>query len=697
MALQNVVHQLFIDGAWTSYKAFEAEQTEVQIGPDDESGTEPSKATFSWDNDDLKFDPYNPTSPLYGKIGQSTPARVLCDGIVLSQVEADTWDPDRTEEHTPGSGRGRSACAFQGQGLLSRLGQWTDTIADAMQRQVLSYASLIGFWTLQGGNTDTTRLTESSGRATPGTITGAVTMAGDNGPAGGDKCIELGTNAQLSGRFAFSTAPGWQTVFHVKLPAVPGSAVYGTLYRVRLSNGDTIVWQIDSTTYRILVTAADGTALMSSVIGRGAVDVTTYIRHRLKATISGGTVTLEFAWYQQDGAFIVGGTGTYARTAVGSLLTWDALQMGHSLGAGYCQVYAVTDTTLDLTGSFPAVASFNGYFRERAGRRWLRLMGEQGLTAYLDGAADDTVEMGRQRPGVFVDLIDEIMRTDDAVVYDEPNDIALTMRTRIALLDQTVQLSLNRTDCKAPLKRLADKSGLVNYVTVHNFDDTASTDVDTTSPLSISPPPAGMGLIKKTVEVNQANSDQALDDRAAWELNKGITDKPRYKTIIVNLTEAGAPLIAACNVLRPGDLVELTGAEYDVVRLHIMKFVHVIGAKARTATLTCRQADAWSPGLYDDAAAMYDVAFQTTTGTLTTTAFTVATVTPVAGTTDTWSTTAVPYDIMITGERMTVTVASAPASGAQNLTVTRSVNGVVKTHAVGESISLAAPIRYVYG
>lgn len=697
MAIQAALHQLFVSGAWTSYKAFAAASTEVEIGPDDESGTEPNKATFAFDNDDLRFDPYNPTSPLYGLIGQSTPARVSVGGIVLSQVEADTFDPDRTEEHVPGTGQGLASCNFQGQGLLSRLGLWTDTISDPMQRRVLSYSSLLGFWTLQGGNSDTTRLTESSGKATPGTITGSVTMAGDDGPAGGDKCILFGTGAAISGKFAFSTAPGWQAVFHAKLPAVPGSATYGTLLRLRLSTGDTMVWQVNDTTYRILVSASDGTTRHSGVVGRGSVDVTQWMRMRFKLTISAGTVTIEYSWYQQDAAVIVGGSGTYAASAVGSLLTWDANQMGYSNGAAYCQVFAVTDTTLSLDGGLPEIQSFNGYLNERSGARWLRLMGEQGLTAYIDGSAVDTIAMGRQKPGVFVDLIEECLRTDGGVVYDEPNDIALTMRTRVALYGQAVQAALLRTDCKAPLKRLADKSGLFNYVTVHNFNDTSSVKFDTTSALSTSPPPAGMGVVKKTIEVNMANSDQLLDDRAAWELNKGTTDLPRYRTIILNLTAAAAPLLTAASVLRPGDLLTLTGAEYDVVRLFLVKVVHKVDAAERTATLTCRQADNWYIGAYDDAAAMYDVAQQTTTASATTTATTIATVTPVAGTVDTWSTTAVPYDIMITGERMTVTAASAPASGAQNLTVTRSVNGVVKAHAAGEKISLAAPIHYMYG
>ena len=49
---------------------------------------------------------------------------------------------------------------------------------------------------------------------------------------------------------------------------------------------------------------------------------------------------------------------------------------------------------------------------------------------------------------------------------------------------------------------------------------------------------------------------------------------------------------------------------------------------------------------------------------------------------------------MIGGERMTLTACTSPSgvSLAQNMTVTRSVNGVVKTHTTGAEIHLAEPV-----
>jgi hypothetical protein len=69
--------------------------------------------------------------------------------------------------------------------------------------------------------------------------------------------------------------------------------------------------------------------------------------------------------------------------------------------------------------------------------------------------------------------------------------------------------------------------------------------------------------------------------------------------------------------------------------------------------------------------------------------------TEVGYTGDTWVTTAdnpdaFPFDILIGGEQMTVTAATS-----STLTVTRSVNGVVKSHDTGAAISPYRPGRFM--
>jgi hypothetical protein len=70
------------------------------------------------------------------------------------------------------------------------------------------------------------------------------------------------------------------------------------------------------------------------------------------------------------------------------------------------------------------------------------------------------------------------------------------------------------------------------------------------------------------------------------------------------------------------------------------------------------------------------------------------------GADDIWSTTSLPYPIMVSGEKMTVTACTAAAlvSGnwQQTLTVTRSVNGIVKAQLVGTAVNVFAPYREVW-
>jgi hypothetical protein len=61
-----------------------------------------------------------------------------------------------------------------------------------------------------------------------------------------------------------------------------------------------------------------------------------------------------------------------------------------------------------------------------------------------------------------------------------------------------------------------------------------------------------------------------------------------------------------------------------------------------------------------------------------------------------WTTDAaeMPFDVDIGGERVTVTNIGAPSGSDQAVTVSRSVNGVVKAHDAGTPVRLWNPARY---
>lgn len=689
--------QLLISGAFTDKTAFVAEGIEVQVGPDVETGTRQNKITLTWDNSDLSIDPSNVLSPLYGLIGLNTQCKLKVGGTTLCVAEAVKWAPDRTLGHTVSPARGRSQTDFGAEGVLRRLGKWTDPLRSPVFRQIASYdpTKLVGYWPAEGPGTN---LPNAISGGFTGKVVGTATWAGNNGAAGSDKVIQLGADGAMSASFIRSSGAGWQVSFMAQLGSLPGSATYVTFFSWRTSTGITYQFQCSNLAFQLVGTRDDGTVVVTlpSTWGAG-VSPDKWVRYRVRATVSGSTVTLEPSWYPQDGSVIYGVTGTFSGTSTGTLANWSIDSTTATSGTAYGHILGTTDTALDLVASYAAVASLNGYAGEKAADRYTRLCTEEGITGALLGAASTTIAMGQQKPGLFLDLLEECARTDRAILYDDPTVIGLMFRTRSNRYGQTSKLDLtygNGAHVQA-LKKIIDDVGVVNHVTVSNTSGADVTRILSSGPYSVQPPPAGIGRVKGTVDVNQLD-DNALDDRAEFELNLLSQGRPRYTGVTVDLL-ANPGLIAACNSIRPGDLITLAGVEPDPVPLHVISYVHRVEHTERKYVMECVPGELWKTGAYDTTSAgnVYGVA-STTLATLTGTAGT-SLVVNVPDPLESWSLTATGYSLVIEGERVTVTGAfGAVTAGQQTATVTRSVNGVVRTHTAGAAVLVYDQARYAY-
>lgn len=691
----SLLAQLLVDGVYTSYKQLEASGTTVVIGPDVDMQLRPNIANWTWDNASLDLDPSNPQSALYGKIGRNTACRLRLGSTPLTVFagEATDWEPDETLGAT--ASRGLRQVDFSAAGVASRVGKWTDPIDSAMLRKQASIPGLIGYWPGEGGGSDTVQLSEQSGvfGAAPGSVSGTIDFGGDPGPGGGDTALKIGTGGALAARFARVTTSGWQAVFHAKLPAVPSSGTYLEMFGCNLSNGNRVQWMVNNNSYLIQVIDPFGAVKGSYAATPVGVDPTNWVRYRIKATFSGGTVTIEPAWYAQDAPVIYGVTFTYADSGTGALLNWQVSDNTWTDGAAYGHIFATSNTAVDLTDT-TYVASFNGYLGEFADDRIARLGGEQGLSISLVGAASSTARMGRQKPDTLINLFEECRVTDGGVLYDSPTFGNITYRIRAAMLNQTPALTLTKgTTAASPLKPVVGDKLIVNDVTVKNRSGESAHVVVTSGSMSVADAPAGVGRYRKSLDVNLSNA-LLLADRGTWETNVGTTDRRWYKTITVDLL-SNPSLINTLIGLQPGQLISLVGAEFDTVGLIFLSAEWTIQNFPVKVVLTCVPADAYTVGVYDATTSRKDSTFATTASSATTTATTIAATNPVLA--DCWSTTATPYPIKVTGEVMTVTAATAPAGTGpftQILTVTRSVNGVVKTHAANEPIRLATPVHY---
>jgi hypothetical protein len=166
--------------------------------------------------------------------------------------------------------------------------------------------------------------------------------------------------------------------------------------------------------------------------------------------------------------------------------------------------------------------------------------------------------------------------------------------------------------------------------------------------------------------------------------------------VTVNLQAAGmnATLRAAIKVADVGSLFTITGMSkafiYDTVNLIIVGYTETIDPFIHQITFNCMPAEPFTVAVYDTS--RYDADGSTLTSNIT------ATQTSLSATksgTTLWTTdgTQMPFDVLIGGERMRVTNVTSSTS-PQTLTVTRSINGVVKAQTTGTEIVLWDTPRY---
>lgn len=701
MSTHNVLPQLFHSGLWNfiTDDVLEAEGITVQHGYSDEGTVRPAKLTWTLNNASDAYRPTNPASPLFGKIGRNTGCAVSVDGSVRGTFEASSYAPDQSPEFTVGPpARGRRWIAMEAEGVLRRIGQWTEPLRSPMYRQTTKWSptTLRGYWPLEDARL-ATQLTNAYGKGRPGTTSGTVTFQAGPGPGGSDQVMSLADSARLSGRFAsMSQSAGWQLSMAFKLATLPG-ATPTPLIQWRTSNGYLWSWEVSSTNYRVLVTnTTTGVVLKDTAFsfGTGA-GPTSWIQLRMKVTVAGGTVTIEPAWYPEGAGFLYGVTDSFAGTA-GALEDWTITGAPALTDALYGHVFGLTTGADDLL-SYAGTRAFDGYRGERAGERFLRLCGELGLYAEMKGTTAQTIKMGPQPIETFLGLIEEISRTEDALIFDLIGAVGLGMRTRADRLNQTPAMILSfPNDIHPPMLEVVDDLNVGNQVTVRQRDGAESTSqLEDGSALSISAPPDGIGLYKRTVDVN-VQSESLLSELSDWWLSRSTVAGSRYPSIVIDLDD-NTGFTAAINAIEIGDQVIVNGREPDLLRLLIIGWSETVRRTRRIVTFVCVPAQPFVSGNWDGVVRRWDSASTTLAASATAAAPTLALTTTNGG--DTWSTTP-GYDLLVAGERVTVTAMTAPAGAGpytQTATVTRAVNGIVKAQTAGAQVHVFDPGRWAPG
>ena len=385
-------------------------------------------------------------------------------------------------------------------------------------------------------------------------------------------------------------------------------------------------------------------------------------------------------------------SGTLSSQTVGRVGTVVVSPAGGvaAITIGHVSVQATVTSLFDLG---PQLAGWQG---ETAGRRIERLCREEGVAFRARGDLDDSTLLGVQGRSDLLTLIREAADADSGRLFEPTDTVGLGYRTRTSMYNQAPALAAPYAALGEPLAPLDDDRLTKNDITATRNGGSSARAVLEDGPLSVLPPPSGVGRYEDPVSLN-VRHDLDLFDQAAWRLALGTVDEARFPQIginyAVNAFADDQDLTTDALDLDAGDRITIDDLPSwlppETISQIALGFSEQIGGKHHTATINCSPERPYQVGVYGSS--RYGPHSTVTNEALDATETGVDITTPTG---PLWDNTTSGYDIVIGGERMTVTAVGSPTGVNQTLTVVRSVNGVVKTHAAGAQVAMAEPAVY---
>lgn len=590
--------------------------------------------------------------------------------------------------------------------ILQRLQQGQKALQSPIFRNLTQYAPT-GYWPLEDGSTDGTAFSSYAGTASqltdanfgndpslPGTA-GVLTFNDDSG------------YAQAMSNVVPVTFTTFE-LFYFKMPSIPLTDTPiiqfyhkgGLVYRVQIFVG--------STGYKMEVIAADGLVLytQTSLFGASALP-TQWVGMRVRIVNTGigpvYTSTIDWGWYGiGSNVFYGSATGTFSGTP-GRVESWISFPYTGKSGLSLAHVFVADHDVPWADSNF--YRSTNGYSGETAGARANRLSKEEQVPFWVVGNYADKFNeaMGPQTTSTYLDLIKECADVAGALLYSPRDKFGLAMRLRDSLINQTsAVLSYPSNHFSGSLEPSEDDTLIRNDVTVQRPNGGSARAVKLTGSLNTGDPTSGpdaVGTYDTTLTLNSSTDDR-LASLAARAVFFGTWDELRYTRVQMEMERA--PYVASATLTRTvraldlGDPFTITGLPKwlppEDVELMVIGYTETLKNRGQLLVFNTapygpyRMNDLTGSTRSRQRAAASNSA---TNASMTTTATSMSVATPLGGL---WSTTAVkpgnfPLDVMVAGERMTVTAVTGTSS-PQTFTVTRSVNGVVKVHLAGETVQV---------
>jgi hypothetical protein len=439
------------------------------------------------------------------------------------------------------------------------------------------------------------------------------------------------------------------------------------------------------------VVGYDGTG--AQLFNSGAFDDTytntngNYFLFTFGLTLSGGVVSWNLTFYAPSTPTVENATGTIAGASLGAI-TKVAVNTN-----GTCQQVAVGHLAVQAAAGANMISPFNAWNGETAANRIFRLCAEEGIQARIIGHPELTSQMGNQTIQTLTALLQECETTDRGMLFEPRTCLGIGYRTPLSMYNQAAKATASYTGgaLDKAFASTCDDLTTFNDVTASNTDGSSARQVLASGPMSILSPPNGVGRVDTSVQVN-IMSDAQLAGIAQWILHLSTDYHDRFPVIPFNMARSETPpavallevgdLLAVTNPptwLQPDEIDQLAAGFSETLGPYLVWQINVNGVPAypyRIATVRTGTAVH-----VDSAGSQLSVPASASAATLT--------VVQTQSYYSPWTTNAsdFPFDINVGGERMTVTGITNTTS-PQIFAVTRSVNGVVKSHQAGEQVAL---------
>lgn len=583
-------------------------------------------------------------------------------------------------------------------GIMRRLTQGATALDSTLRRSIPGAPNLVAYWPMEEGSDATRAYSPIPG--VPPLAMSHVTWAGaDTLPSSGPLPVLASDNGDLPRMSGPVPAPvgmptGWLVQWIYRLDT-PNTTLY-TFLRISCTGGTVAEWYLQTrdNESRIYGIDGEGNTIVDEHVATSLDLFGQWTSNRFSVSQSGGTVTWEIIWQDvggDAGSFSDTYSGTIGRVrGVGGPPDGYAAALD-GMAIGHIAVFS-TPTTTAYDGAITAYAG------ETAGTRMLRLAGEEDVPLTVSQTPAQQERLGPQLPSPFLALVQEAADSDAGILYENRTAVALAYRGRETLYNQDPVTLVYGTNLMPGLAPVDDDQLTENDVTVTRVNGSSGRATLNTGPLSVNPPPAGVGTYASSVSLSLYADEQAAP-QAQWLVHLGTVDEARYPVVNVNLAR-NPELIDRIAGLDSGDRLQILDPPAKLppgtVDLLMQGYTETLSQYQWDWTGNCTPGSPWTVGVRDDPAlGRYGSAGSQLSVGVTASATSLS-VTRTDGTRWIDSTTYpthFPFDISVGGERMTVTAITGTGT-AQTFTVTRHVNGIIKAQTAGTAISLFQPTVY---